>query len=28
MKAQWQGVTTGRAESFDHDYDKEAEEEL
>jgi len=28
MKAQWQGVTTGRAESFDDDYDKEAEEEL
>ena len=28
MKAQWQGVTAGRSESFDHDYDKEAEEEL
>jgi len=28
MKAQCQGVTTGRAESFDHDYDKQAEEEL
>jgi len=28
MKAQWQDVITGRAESFDHDYDKETEEEL
>jgi len=27
-KQQWRGVTAGRAESFDHDHEQEAQEDL